>query len=74
MNFDILWSFIKEHVLHNFTKYFSGAWVNQIVNNDLNSESFCVGNLLEMDMLETIDKNVFEIKTLPNNLLPICRF
>ena len=49
VNFDILWSFNKEHMLHNFTKYFSGAWVNQIVNKDLNGESSCLSNFLEMD-------------------------
>ena len=30
------WGFIKENVLHNFMKYFSGAQVNQIVNKYLN--------------------------------------
>ena len=28
--------FPKEHVLHNFTKYFPNARVNQIVNKSLN--------------------------------------
>ena len=49
MNFDILWSFVKEHLLHNFTKYFSDAWVNEIVNKNLNGESSCLSNLPEMD-------------------------
>ena len=49
MNFDILWSFVKDYVLHNFTKYFSDAWVNEIVNKNLNGESSCLSNLPEMD-------------------------
>ena len=32
-------------MLHNFTKYFSGAQVNQIVNKDLKGESTCLSNL-----------------------------
>ena len=38
INSDIPWSFVKQHVKHNFSKYISGAWVNQIVNKDLNGE------------------------------------
>ena len=30
-------------------KYLSGAWVNQIVNEDLNVESSCLCNLSEVD-------------------------
>ena len=29
LEFDIPWNFVKEHMLHNFTKYRSGAQVNQ---------------------------------------------
>ena len=32
-------------MLHNFTKYFTGACVNQTVNKDLNGESSCLSNL-----------------------------
>ena len=45
MNFDVPWNFIKEHVLHNFTKYFSGTRVNQIVNKDLNGDFSRLGSL-----------------------------
>ena len=36
-------------MLHTFTKYSSGAWVNQIGNKDLNDESSCLTNLSEMN-------------------------
>ena len=49
MNNDILGNFVKEHVSHNFTKYFSAARVIQIVNKDLNGESSCLSNLSEVD-------------------------
>ena len=49
MNVYILWSLIKEHVLHKFTKYASIARVNQIVNKDLNGESSYLSSLSEMD-------------------------
>ena len=55
-------------------KYFSGAWVNQIVNEDLNVEHLVFAICPKWMMLETIDKNVFEIMTLPNNLVLICMF
>ena len=45
MNSDIPWSFVKQHVLHYFTKYFSGAWVNQMANKDLNGELYCLSKL-----------------------------
>ena len=32
MNFDIPWNFVEEQLLHNFMKFFSGPWANQIVN------------------------------------------
>ena len=32
MNFDIPWNFIEEQLLHNFMKFFSGPWANQMVN------------------------------------------
>ena len=49
VNNDILGNFVKEHVSHNFTKYFSAAQVIQIVNTDLNGESSCLSNLSEVD-------------------------
>ena len=73
MNYDIIWSFIKKYVLHNFTKYFSGAWVNQIVNKNLVNH-LALAIFRKWMMLETINKNAFEIMTLPNNLVLICRF
>ena len=81
--------FIEEHMLHNFTKYFSGAWVNQIVNKGLVNhlviaichlqlcKKWCLQNLYTIKkwmMLEIIDKNSFKIMTLPNNLVHFCRF
>ena len=73
-------------MLNNFTKYFSGARVNQIVNKDLNGESSCTNNLSfsaslqnfssikKLMMLELADKYVFETMKTPNNLVLICRF
>ena len=87
MNFGIPWNFVKEQVLHNFTKYFSEAWVSQIVH--LNGKLLNLSNLLlsvpwqvifknfysikKWMMPEIIDKNTSEIMTLPNNLVLICR-
>ena len=44
MNFGITWNLVKEQLLHNFMKYFSGPWANQIVNKNLNDESSCFSN------------------------------
>ena len=38
-------NFIKEQLLHNFVKYFSGPWANEIVNKNINDESSCFSNL-----------------------------
>ena len=45
VNFDIPWNFVKEHLLHNFIKYFYGHCANQLINKDLNGASFCLSNL-----------------------------
>ena len=45
MNFDITGNFVKEKLLHNFIKYFSGPCANQLVNKDLNDASSCLSNL-----------------------------
>ena len=71
-------------MLNNFTKYFSGAGVNQIVSKDLNGESSCTNNLSfsaslqnfysikKLMMLEIADKYVFETMKTTNNLVSIC--
>ena len=46
MNFGVPWNFVKEQVLHNFTKYFSEAQLSQIVNIDLNGKLPNLSNLL----------------------------
>ena len=46
MNFVISWNFVKEQVLHYFTKYFSEARLSQIVNIDLNGKLPNLTNLL----------------------------
>ena len=45
MNFGIAWNLVEEQLLHNFMKYFSGHWANQIVNTNLSGESSCLSNL-----------------------------
>ena len=70
----------KEKNSHNFTKFFSGTRVNQIVNNCL---IFAICYLWVREklllnrkwtMLEIVDKNVFKITTMSNNFVFICRF
>ena len=73
-------------MLNNFTKYFSSARVNQIVNKDLTGESSCTNNLSfsaslqnfylikKLMKLEIADKYDFETMKTPNNLALICRF
>ena len=46
ISFGIPWSFVKKQVLHNFMKYFSEAWLSQIVNIDLNGKLPNLSNLL----------------------------
>ena len=46
ISFGIPWNFVKEQVLHNFMKYFSEAWLSQIVNIDLNGKLPKISNLL----------------------------
>ena len=45
-SFCIPGNFAKEQVLHNFMRYFSEAWLSQIVNIDLNGKLPNLSNLL----------------------------
>ena len=62
-------------VMHSFTKCFSDTRANQTVNKLLLvlSLHFVVTGSVK-NVLEIVYKNVFEIMTLPNNLVFICRF
>ena len=80
MNFDIPWNFVKEHVLHNFMKYF---FVARIVNCLVLAichfklrKKWCLQNFYSIKkwmMLEIVDKNASKIMTLPSNLVLIWR-
>ena len=61
--------------MHSFTKCFSDTRANQTVNKLLLvlSLHFVVTGSVK-NVLEIVYKNVFEIMTLPNNLVFICRF
>ena len=81
--FGITWNLVKEQLLHNFMKYFSGPWANQIVNKNLNDESSCFSNchfqlckkwcLQNFYSVKKTD-DAFETMTLLINLVLICRF
>ena len=63
-------------VLHDFMKCFSGATVNEIVNKCSNGQFVILGSVKNDNyktfgpwtILEIVDKNVFKIMTLLNNL------
>ena len=44
-SFDIPLNFLREHVLHDLTKYFIVTWVDEKANKDLNSEFSRLSNL-----------------------------
>ena len=73
-------------VLHNFKKWFSKTTVNQIVNDNWlvfwvcyfgSTKKWCLQNLCLIKkwmIVDIVDKNVFEIISLSNNLALTCRF
>ena len=70
-------------VMHNFTKCFSGTREKQAVNkcSMVNCLVFavcyfwlCKKMMLTKPLLAIVDKIVFKVMTLPNNLVLICRF
>ena len=66
-------NFLKVFLLHNFVKCFSDARVYEIVNNCCSVvQNIC--SKWKLMMLEVVDKNVFKIMTVSDNLVFICRF
>ena len=73
-------------VLHNFKKWFSKTTVNQIVNDNWlvfwvcyfgSTKKWCLQNLCLIKkwmIVDIVDKNVFEIISLSNNLVLACQF
>ena len=53
-------------------KYFSGHEANQISNLSIQLRKKCLQNFYSIKKWMMIDKNVFEIMTLTNNLVLIC--
>ena len=53
-------------------KYFSGHEASQISNLSIQLRKKCLQNLHSIKKWMMIDKNVFEIMTLTNNLVLIC--
>ena len=73
MNFGLDWNLVEEQLLHNFMKYFSGPWANQMVNKNLSFSASLKMMFTKFLLNKKID-DAFETMTLLINLGLICRF